>query len=364
MGRGSAVNSDIIRSEEHRLTSCVCTSSDAASSSCEIPLEIRDRTTVAMRNFPSKWTMSQEAQADLPSKVHRVMLKFGHLIETPLLFASQDGIFAATATFATADMALLAVQTMHGLDIRSKLEKQTDTPVEDKHRFICERIFKEKKRVLLWNNRRVLLIDQRIYLWKNKQILLWSRTGEAAEVFSLWRSKRVFSLWSSSKTHASSGEANGYSYVTQASALQSKRQTEALPQPLMHQPVRRKRALSQPEQREKKRIIEEKEQKSVMQRVKEKQTEEKKHCNRNHHRQQEPTDPCFLACANPHCNFLVHPDPVLNGFCCRTCAWNFKSGGKYEKKHGRMCKRIRAPNNAPKAEPIMPGDMINIEDKH
>ena len=159
---------------------------------------------------------------------------------------------------------------------------------------------------------------QRIYLWKNKQILLWSRTGEAAEVFSLWRSKRVFSMWSSSKIHASSGEANGYSYVTQASAL------------------------PQPEQREKKRIIEEKEQKSVMQRVKAKQTKEKKHCNRNHHRQQEPTDPCFIACANPHCNFLVHPDPVLNGFCCRTCAWNFKSGGKYEKKHGRMCKRIRA----------------------
>ena len=132
------------------------------------------------------------------------------------------------------------------------------------------------------------------------------------------------------------GEANGY-FPCGAAARYT-----PLVQPLMHQPVRRKRALPQPEQREKKRIIEEKEQKSVMQRVKAKQTKEKKHCNRNHHRQQEPTDPCFIACANPHCNFLVHPDPVLNGFCCRTCAWNFKSGGKYEKKHGRMCKRIRA----------------------
>merc|ERR1719331_2314860 len=91
-----------------------------------------------MRNFPTSW-VAQECLAELPGKIRKILGRFGQLQGDPEVSASGQQV-SAVATFADVTMARVAVQTLHGVDMRSEVEKQLagHRPPQDSDRFwIC-----------------------------------------------------------------------------------------------------------------------------------------------------------------------------------------------------------------------------------
>lgn len=57
----------------------------------------------------------------------------------------------------------------------------------------------------------------------------------------------------------------------------------------------------------------------------------------------------YYRCANPDCWFLVHPEPVFGGYCCRRCHWRHATGSKTTKLHGSCCTQQVAHQSLPRA---------------
>lgn len=57
-------------------------------------------------------------------------------------------------------------------------------------------------------------------------------------------------------------------------------------------------------------------------------------------------------CANPKCWFLVNEDVTFGGFCCRKCCTQFQDAPDQKtKKHGHLCGKVTAPEDAMRATP-------------
>lgn len=76
-----------------------------------------------MRHFPKSW-VAPAAIADLPTKIRKILSRFGEVLQTPEVTSPPGSLVVARASFADLAMAQAAMQTLHGIDMRSEQEKQ------------------------------------------------------------------------------------------------------------------------------------------------------------------------------------------------------------------------------------------------